>query len=168
MTQCSNKKKVELSVADWHQAACDGINLPIRFQVNGSSMQPFIRKNRDFVTVVPLRRPPRVGDIVLFYRESKSDYVLHRIRRTKGNMVQPLGDGCYSPDPWMSTSNIRGLVIIVERGKLRIDPNNKLWHTTAYIWMTFWHARKWAIPLMRPVVRFIKLCKRAPNRLHNK
>lgn len=54
-----------MSVKQWHQLCSEGAELQVRIPVNGVSMQPLIRKNRDIVTLLPLRRVPERGDIVL-------------------------------------------------------------------------------------------------------
>jgi len=144
MQSDSEVRSLGLSVAQWHEMVSHGADLPVRFQVTGGSMRPLIRNRRDIVTVVPLRRAPRIGDIVLFYRpESVAPYVLHRVWKIEGERVCTFGDGCYGPDHWMPASHIWGLAILIERGRLRIDPNSPFWQAAAKCWTASWRYRKW-------------------------
>ena len=49
----------------------------LRFQARGNSMTPFIRDG-DIVTLVPLSRPPRIGDVVAFAHPRTSGMAVHR------------------------------------------------------------------------------------------
>lgn len=109
-----------MSVQQWHQLCSEGAELRVRIPVNGTSMQPLIRKNRDFVTLMPLRRPPERGDIVLFERPGQRVYVLHRLWRTEENRVMTWGDNCPRPDGWMDRVRVLGVAAKVERGKLTL------------------------------------------------
>ena len=143
MQEAVLNKTFSFSVVEWHRAALDGADLPVRFKVVGSSMRPLIRRDRDTVTVVPLRRAPEVGDIVLFYREGKGDYVLHRVFRLNGDMAQTFGDGCLAPDPWTHARNLWGVAVKIERGRATLDPNGALCRLYAWAWVGLWRVRRW-------------------------
>ncbi len=153
-----------ISVAEWHRLAQEGVKLPIRIQINGVSMRPFIRKQRDWVTLVPLDSPARVGDIVLFIgRKAQDFYVLHRIWKRKEGAIQTLGDGCVNPDPWQPPERILGKAILIERGKLRINPSSFFWRGLALAWMKMLPYRKrifylWSLPeaAIRKVLRILQ------------
>ena len=159
MQEAELNKTFSFSVAKWHEAARAGTDLPVRFKVVGWSMRPLIRRERDAVTVVPLRRAPEVGDIVLFYRESKADYVLHRVFRVNGDMVQTFGDGCLAPDPWTHARNVWGVAVKIERGRAVFDPNGFLCRLYARIWVGLWRVRRWMfLPgrIVRKIGRIVK------------
>lgn len=59
----------------------------------GTSMEPFIRADKDKVLLAPLpERPLLAGDIVL-YRRTNGQAVLHRIYRVHRDCFDMLGDG---------------------------------------------------------------------------
>ena len=68
-----------ISIPEWHQLAESGTALPVRIQLNGSSMAPLIRINHDYVTVIPLKETPIAGDIVLFFEPRSDRYIVHRV-----------------------------------------------------------------------------------------
>ena len=133
-----------LSVKQWRALALSGQAVPVRIRVNGSSMHPLIRGWRDYVTIVPIDRPPRAGDIVLFPGKRLGvDYVLHRVWKVEGQYMLTLGDGCLHPDAWMDIHDAWGRVMRIERGRLVIDPDRPLWRATALLWMSLYPIRRW-------------------------
>lgn len=108
--------------------------MPIRIQLNGKSMEPLIRFRRDYVTVVPLRREPTVGDIVVF-KNSLNRFCAHRVKRVESDRILTVGDNCREPDPWTNRSEIVGLVILLERGKKKYKLDSPLLRTYGKIRM---------------------------------
>lgn len=134
----------ELTVTQWRKLALLGQAVPVRVQVNGDSMRPLLRRRRDYVTIVPMDRPPCVGDIVLFPgKRLGGDYVLHRVLRIKGQRMQTLGDGCLHPDAWMDIGQAWGRATRIERGRLTIDTCCIFWRVVAFMWMGLYPIRKW-------------------------
>lgn len=146
-----------LSIAQWRALALQGIVLPMRIPLDGDSMRPLIRRNRDRVTIVPLARPLRLGDVVLFEYPA-GRYVVHRVRRIHGEQVQTLGDHCWNPDAWMPHTCVLGLAIQVERGKRTIPLDCPFMRALGRIWMAllplrrgYWKARALAGKTLRKV-----------------
>ncbi len=104
----------QISVAEWHALAQQGIVLRICIPLDGESMRPLIRRGRDPVTIVPLAGPLRRGEVVLFEYPA-GRYVVHRVYRIRGERVQTLGDHCWYPDPWMPRSCVLGTAQKAER-----------------------------------------------------
>ena len=124
----------QLSVRQWYELAQNGIRIPLRTQLDGVSMQPLIRRNRDYVTIVYPERQLVRGDIVLFL-DSRGKYVVHRICRLDKDRVQTFGDNCDCPDAWIPYGNIFGLVTCVERGKKTFDLDTDLSRKLGNAWM---------------------------------
>ena len=126
-----------LSVSEWHKLSLEGTMLPVRTLISGYSMEPLIRYNRDYVTVIPLSESLAEGDIVLFSDPYQKRYVLHRVWTLENERVLTWGDNCDRPDAWMTVNDIWGKVILIERGKHKITPDAqkgllyaRLWHIT--------------------------------------
>lgn len=141
-------RTIALSISEWSEQARDGGRIPVRFRVTGNSMRPLIRIMRDTVTVIPLDRPLKIGDVVLFKGEHK--YVLHRLWKMDAGRVNTLGDGCYAPDGWMGLDRVLGRMILLERDG-RIFQADSPW-LLAYgrVWMA-----------LRPLRRILFLPERA-------
>ena len=132
----------QLSLPEWHRMAQEGVALPMRIQVNGNSMFPLLRSQRDYVTIYPLDGLPQRGDVILFADPRRgARYLLHRAWRIDGNTVLPWGDNCAAPDGTISLSNVWGKAVLVERGKrkIKLDPVKglrlaKVWHKAGRFW----------------------------------
>lgn len=148
-----------LSINEWCAFAREGIMLPVRIQVEGNSMYPLIRRQKDWVTVFPLDRLLRVGDIVLYSMPGQKEiFVLHRVWKIREGEVQTLGDGNTHPDAWKPLANILGVVLTIERAHRRINPNTPMWRLFGKSWMAVRPLRIW-------VYRFIFLPKYVARRL---
>ena len=124
-----------MSIAQWHALARDGPVPPMRIFLEGDSMRPLIRRGRDQVTIVPLTRPLKRGDVVLF-ESTPGRYVVHRVYRLQDGFVQTLGDNCRNPDPWIPEQQVLGQVVQVERGKWRISMDTIFSCVWGCLWMT--------------------------------
>ncbi len=123
-----------ISIAQWHALAQSGTVLPMRIPLDGDSMRPLIRRNRDLVSIIPLPRSIKRGDVVLFEYPA-GRYVVHRVRRTEKDRVQTLGDHCWNPDPWMPQDSVLGLVTEAERNGRRIPLSTPFARGLGRIWM---------------------------------
>ena len=127
--------KKTISIPEWHHMAMKGDAPPVRIMLNGNSMFPLVRWNRDHVTIDPVENEIMLGDIVLFNEPGTGRYVVHRIWEIKDNRVLTWGDHCSDPDSWIPLSSVWGIVSLVERGKRRIVPNPR----KGLRWAKFWH-----------------------------
>lgn len=132
MTEAAEERRI--SIAQWHALAQRGVVLPMCIPLDGDSMRPLIRRERDRVTIVPLSRPLRRGDVVLFEYPA-GRYVVHRVYRMRDESVQTLGDHCWNPDPWMPLKSVLGLAIQFERDGKTIRLDNRPAWCMGRIWM---------------------------------
>ena len=127
-------EKRQLSIAQWRALAEHGTVIPMRIPLEGDSMRPLIRRGRDPVTIVPLSRALKRGDVVLF-ENPPGRYVVHRVRRLKDGRVQTLGDNCWNPDPWMDEKQVLGQALQAERNGRRIPLDNRAARAFGRLWM---------------------------------
>lgn len=142
----------KLSVEAWISMCQEGIFTAVRIPLAGTSMYPLVRINRDYVTIVPLKRALKKGDIVLFLRQDGA-YVVHRVRRCSGENVQTLGDNCRYPDAWIAQKDVYGLITRVERGKLCLQVDTPFWRGLGRIWMALLPARTVGYGTLRWIYR---------------
>ncbi len=124
----------QVSIAQWHALVQCGTVLPMCIPLEGDSMRPLIRRCRDQVFFVPLTRPLKIGDVVLFETPTGT-YVAHRVRRIKDRYVQTLGDHCWNPDPRVPLTDVLGVAVMVERGGRRIPLDSPLARALGRVWM---------------------------------
>ena len=137
-----------LSVSEWHKLSLEGTMLPVRTLISGYSMEPLIRYNRDYVTVIPLSESLAEGDIVLFSDPFQKRYVLHRVWTLENERVLTWGDNCDRPDAWMTVNDIWGKVILIERGNHKITPDAR----KGLLFARFWHIAGRAYRILRGTV----------------
>lgn len=143
-------QKRELSVAEWRKLTMDGISIPVRILLDGSSMHPLIRRKRDHVTIQPLKRSPLRGDVVLF-ADDAGRYVVHRVCRLDTEFVVTQGDGCRRQDAPLRYDQIWGIVTKLERGKFVISMDSagarnfgKFWMAILPVRLLHYHVRDFA------------------------
>ena len=137
--------KQSISIPAWHALAQAGQAPPMRILIQGNSMFPLIRKNRDYVTILPLEGAPAVGDIVLFVDpEQPGRYVLHRLWRIERDWALTWGDNCRCPDAWVPLEAVWGKASLIERGKRSIRPNPQKGMALAQFWHVTGRGYRWA------------------------
>ena len=111
-----NKESIDVGVSleKWRELGRNGAVIPMKIPLHGTSMWPFIRSEKDIVTIIPLVRNPMVGDIVLF-RGSRGKNVVHRVYKVFPDGIQTWGDNCQRPDLPRKCEEIYGLIVSVER-----------------------------------------------------
>lgn len=125
----------------WCAMAREGAAPSVTICLEGESMRPLIRKGKDPVTIVPLSRELRKGDVVLFTL-GKGRYVVHRVWKLKPGWVQTFGDNCWNPEPWFPQEQVLGQVVKFSRnGKTcRLDtPAARAW---GRCWLALWPLRR--------------------------
>lgn len=145
-----------LNIETWHELGKEGNMLPVTICLEGDSMRPLVRRGLDKVTILPVMRPLKKGDIVLFKGGYKR-YVVHRMFKMRGTRVQTLGDNCYYPDPWMPVENVWGLVVKMERDGRTYRLDTRLSRAWGRIWMFF-----------HPVRIFCRRCRNLAARIIKK
>lgn len=116
----------------------------VSLSVAGSSMEPFLTGGRDQVFLVPVSRPLKKGDLVLFQRESGA-YVLHRIWKVVPGGCMTVGDGQQETEGPIPKERIFGLTERVYRGGRVLSKGSFWWEFFEKIWIRL-------IPL-RPALR---------------
>ena len=130
-----------LSIEQWHQLGLQGNMLPVTITLDGDSMRPLIRRRKDLVTILPLTRDVRIGDVVLF-RSAQGLYVVHRVWKIRNGIVQTLGGSCVNPDSCIPVSDVWGLVVKVERDGKSIHMDGKAARVFGISWMAVYPLRR--------------------------
>lgn len=118
----SASESVGLTVEEWCALVKRGASIPVTIPIMGTSMMPVIRYGVDLTTIVPLTRPPREGEIVLFRRRDGA-LIVHRVYQLLEDKVQTWGDNLRTPDVPVPREDVLGLVVSVRRGRrtVRLD-----------------------------------------------
>ena len=144
MTDCKQSRTI--GIAAWCALAHEGSAPPVTICLDGSSMMPLIRRGKDPVTIAPLQREVKVGDVVLFTTGAER-YVVHRVWKKQGDKIRTLGDNCLNPDPWITMDSVLGQAVLYRRNgrKHRLDtPAARLF---GRVWLALYPVRKRCIRL---------------------
>lgn len=124
-----------ISIPQWCALVREGAAPSVTIHLDGDSMRPLVRRNRDYVTIQPLNRPLKLGDVVLFQNQA-GQYVVHRVWKLRYSQVQTLGDNCWNPDPWISTGQVLGLAAVLKRGQRVFRLDRPLARGVGRVWLT--------------------------------
>ena len=140
-----------ISIEDWYNLSNNDVLLNVKIQLNGNSMYPLIRKMRDYVTISPINRKIKRGDIVLF-RRADGKYVVHRVKKINGSSVQTMGDNCSLPDHEITAERVIGYVTCVHRDSKTLNVDTLIWRKFGLLWLRLLPLRK----LVSSVKNFLK------------
>ena len=132
MTQETKTRSIPME--QWCALAREGAAPPVTICLEGDSMRPLIRRGKDPVTIVPLRRELMKGDVVLFRLGER--YVVHRVWQLKEGLVRTFGDNCWNPEPWFPEEQVLGQVMRYARG----GRTHRLDTPAARAWGRMWMA----------------------------
>ena len=130
------------------------VTLPVR----GNSMRPFLSNTKDKAVLVKPSECLRIGDVVLA-EVSYGHYVLHRIIRIDGDLIQMQGDGNLYPDPVIPSVNVKAIAKgFIRNGRNRIDYVDGLYFKTySIVWMGLRPVRRWILAFFRKCNAVLRL-----------
>lgn len=146
-----------IGITEWCALAKEGSAPPVTICLEGSSMMPLIRRGKDPVTIVPLQRSVRIGDVILFTTGAKQ-YVVHRVWKISGKNIRTLGDNCVNPDPWITREHVLGQAIHYSRNNVK----HRLDTTAARLWGRAWMA---VFPIRKCCIQFKGIVRRYYRKL---
>lgn len=124
----------KLSLENWIDLTKDGQKLPVITKLNGKSMEPLIKSNRDIVTIIPPPDELKIGQIAVFMLNNDT-CVAHRIYKINGDFVQTFGDNCTLPDIPVKKEKIVGILSEVKKEKRKINLNSNAQILYGKLWM---------------------------------
>ena len=125
-----------IGIEKWRELGENGAPIPIRIPVHGFSMMPLIRPEKDMITIMPLVRAPKVGDIVMF-RRGDGKYIVHRVYRIFIDGIQTWGDNCINADAPRKREDIFGLIVSMEKNGKTYKLDNDKQRAYGVKWMKY-------------------------------
>lgn len=102
----------------------------VKFRTKGRSMYPLLINGRDSV-VLEATEKVKKNDVV-FFKNAKGDYVLHRVKKINGDTLITRGDALTNYDAPITKNDVIAVAVGFERGSKQISRNNifyKLYYT---------------------------------------
>ncbi len=122
----------------------------------GVSMYPMLREKKDIVDIVPINQPLKKYDVVIYYRPTDNNCVIHRYFRQENDCCIIYGDNCRQKEV-IPQERVFGVVSRFYRNGKWISPDNKGYRLYVHLWCDF-------LPVRRAVFRVRDKLKR---RKHN-
>jgi len=132
----------------------------VKIRVKGNSMFPFLRHDRDIVTLkYPQVEDLSPGRIVMFWYRGRQ--ILHRIVFQKDNLYYIRGDNSRNYIlEYAGYEDIIGVVTSLQRGDKMILCDNRWWKLLSFLWIKtyrprvfFYRARNFAVRILKKLVR---------------
>ena len=125
--------------------------------VTGNSMYPTFRDRADMVSLIPVDRPLKKGDLIL-YRRDNGRYILHRIvTKPKNGTFFCTGDNQWELEP-VTDNQVLALVDGFIRGRKTCPENDRRYRAWVAIWV-------WLRPVRRPLLAMGKALGRFRRKL---
>lgn len=125
--------------------------------VTGNSMYPTFRNHSDAVWLIPVNRPLKRGDLIL-YRRKNGQYILHRIVTKPNNGIF----FCTGDNQWelerVTDTQVLALVDGFVRGGQACPEQDRRYRA----WVAFW---VWLRPVRRPILALGKAFGRLRRKL---
>ena len=125
----------------------------VSLTVKGNSMNPFMVHLRDQITLGPWNSKDLRKGTVALVKDTRGNYLIHRIISLNEKTVTLLGDGNIAMTETATLDNVIGIMYsITRKGKIWIS-DNLIWRAYSSIWMLLTPLRRWPLGLWRKLNR---------------
>jgi hypothetical protein len=121
----------------------------VTLTVKGNSMNPFIVHLRDRMTIGPWKDENIRKGTVALVKDTRGNYVIHRIIKRDKDTVVLLGDGNVGFTETATLDNIIGIMHNIDRKGRIWTPQSTLWRLYSWFWMTLTPLRRYPLALWR-------------------
>lgn len=121
--------------------ACIDAGQNASFRITGYSMWPLLCHRRDSVVLTACEKENlQVGDIVLLQRDEEH-YLLHRITKIKGEIMETTGDGNLFRDGVFPLDWVKAKAVSINRKGKTIHCEDLRWKIVFRVWMALFPVR---------------------------
>lgn len=121
----------------------------VSLTVKGNSMNPFLVSMRDQMTLGPWKDEDIRKGCVALVKDSRNNYLIHRIIERKEDTVILLGDGNVGFTETATIDNIIGIMYSITRKGHVWSSGSIVWRTYSWLWMLLTPVRRWPLGLWR-------------------
>lgn len=125
----------------------------VSLTAKGNSMNPFIEHLRDQITLGPWKDEDIRKGCVALVKDTKGNYLIHRIIRRDKETVTLIGDGNVGLYETAEMGNIIGIMYSITRKGKVWNTDSKVWKLYSRIWMFLLPVRRWPLGLWRRIFR---------------
>lgn len=121
----------------------------VSLTVKGNSMNPFLVSMRDQMKLGPWKDQDIRKGCVALVKDSRNNYLIHRIIERNGDTVTLLGDGNVGFTETATLDNVIGIMYSVTRKGHEWASDSALWRFYSWFWMMITPVRRWPLGLWR-------------------
>lgn len=121
----------------------------VSLTVKGNSMNPFMVSMRDQMTLGPWKDQDIRRGCVALVRDSKGNYLIHRIIERNDNTITLLGDGNVGFTETATLDNIIGIMYSITRKGHEYTADSAVWRFYSWFWMLLTPVRRWPLRIWR-------------------
>lgn len=123
----------------------------VSLTVKGNSMNPFFVSLRDQMTLGPWKDEDIRKGCVALVRDTKGNYLIHRIIRRQDDTVTLIGDGNIGLYETARLEEIIGIMYGMTRKGKVWSADSKIWKLYSWFWMLILPVRRWPLGLWRRI-----------------
>ena len=121
----------------------------VSLTVKGNSMNPFVVDMRDQITVGPWKDEDIRRGCVALVKDSRGNYLIHRVIRRDGNTITLIGDG--NIGLYETADDIIGIMHSITRKGKVWTRESRIWRLYSWAWMLLLPVRRVLIGLWRRI-----------------
>lgn len=121
----------------------------VTLTVKGNSMNPFLVSMRDQMTLGPWKDEDIRKGCVALVKDSRNNYLIHRIITRNEKTVTLLGDGNIGFTETATMENIIGIMYSITRKGRTWTSESFIWKLYSFTWMLLAPVRRWPLGLWR-------------------
>lgn len=121
----------------------------VSLTVKGNSMNPFLVNMRDQMTLGPWKDEDIRKGCVALVKDTKGNYLIHRIIRRDKETVTLIGDGNVGLYETAQMNNIIGIMYSITRKGKVWNADDRIWKLYSWFWMLLLPLRRWPLGLWR-------------------
>lgn len=121
----------------------------VSLTVKGNSMNPFMVHLRDQITLGPWKDMDIKAGTVALVKDTRGNYLIHRIIRRDENTITLLGDGNIGMTETATFDNIIGIMYSIRRKGHSWSSDSWLWKAYSWLWKVLTPLRRYPLGLWR-------------------
>lgn len=123
----------------------------VSLTVKGNSMNPFLVSLRDQMTLGPWKNEDIRKGCVALVRDTRGNYLIHRIIERKDDTVRLIGDGNVGLYETARLDDVIAIMYSITRKGKVWNADNKIWKLYSWLWMFILPVRRWPLGLWRRI-----------------
>lgn len=121
----------------------------VSLTVKGNSMNPFLVSLRDQMTIGPWKEEQIRKGCVALVKDTRGNYLIHRIIHKEGDKVILIGDGNVGQYETAYSEDIIGIMYSICRKGRVWEADSKIWKLYSWFWVLILPVRRWPLGLWR-------------------